>query len=146
MPSSQQKSGNGQSELFTVQLPRAGSLNWDARIRDAVKDSIKECSKSRAAIAEEMSYLLGERVTEQMLNCYTAESKQQHRFPLLFVPAFCVVTGSPELLSIAAFLLGFATIDAENQQLLELGRQYLLRKESEAKIAELENVLKGRRA
>ncbi len=70
----------------------AGSLDIDRRFRAAVSEAIKGCPLSRYEVAAKMSELVGVEITESMLNSWTAESKEQHRFPAIFMPAFFEVT------------------------------------------------------
>ena len=50
-----------------------GSLNDCHVIRALLVEAIKKSGKSRAAIADEMSYLVGREITERQLNGFTAE-------------------------------------------------------------------------
>ena len=60
-----------------------------------------------------------------MLDSWTAESKEQHRFPAVFLPAFCEAVGSTELLrmlgqAVGAFVLpGPEALRAEIQRIEE---------------------------
>ena len=76
--------------------PAPGSLNVQHRLIGALSRAIKGCPKSRYQVAGEMSELLGVEVSRHMLDAWTAESKELHRFPAEFVPAFCIVTGCNE--------------------------------------------------
>lgn len=71
----------------------AGSLDIDAELRAAVSADIKACPLSRYQIAARMSELIGCEITESMLYSYTSESKERHRFPCQFLPAFVIATG-----------------------------------------------------
>ena len=51
-------------EEFQQKSVSAGSLNDDLLVRSVITRSIKLCGKSRAQIAEEMSYVLSISVTE----------------------------------------------------------------------------------
>lgn len=39
-----------------------------------------------------MSHLVGQEISKYMLDAWTAESKDGHRMPAEFLPAFCLVT------------------------------------------------------
>lgn len=108
----------GQPNLFDSPFP--GSLNFDSSVRAIVADVFKRIEKSRAQVADEMSFLLAMKVTEQMLNDFTAESKAGHRFPALFIPAFCQSTGDFRLLHMLTRPLGLRVIDQRQSQLLGL--------------------------
>jgi len=43
-----------------------------------------------------MSELVGQDITKTMLDSWTAESKGMHRFPAVYLPAFCEAVGSTE--------------------------------------------------
>lgn len=73
--------------------PPLGSLDIDSEFRAAVSADIKASPLSRPQIAAHMSDLAGQEITDSMLYSWTAESKDHHRFPCQFLPAFVVVTG-----------------------------------------------------
>ena len=112
-------------------------------VRSILVDSIRACGKSRIEIADEMSRLLGRKVTERMLNAFTAESKEEHRWPAEFDRAFCAATGDNRLLTCRVEAAGLRVINAEEEKLLDLGREYLRRKRAEKKLAALESDFEG---
>lgn len=71
-----------------------GALDVHTRLCHALANAIRHSGLSRWEIAGRMSHLLGQEITQYMLNGWTAESKEAHRFPAEFLPAFCTVTGS----------------------------------------------------
>ena len=91
------------------QLTRPGRLNITGQIQAATKHAIKNVQKSRETIADEMTDLLGERVTVAMINNWTADS-HPHDMPGRFYSAFCVVTGDIELIRIQAEAAGVFTL------------------------------------
>jgi hypothetical protein len=112
-------------------------------VRSIISDSIRLSKKSRETIAEEMSCLTGDRVTLRMLNSYSSAAAEPHRFPVQYARAFCQVTGDWRLLSCIAERSGLRLIGNEEAQLLELGRQYLIRKRAEERTSSLELALVG---
>ena len=70
-----------------------GSANIRERLRMAVVEAIKQCPLSRWEIAGKMSHLLGVEVSKYQIDAWTAESKEGHRLPAEYMPAFCMVTG-----------------------------------------------------
>lgn len=124
--------------------PEPGSFNDEAVVRGLVTEVIRGSQKSREQIAEEMSVLLGERVTARMLNSYTSEAAEKHRWPAHFTRAFCFTTSDWRLLRCIAERAGFHLIDDNDAELLELGRQYLVRKNADEQIATFERRLLGR--
>jgi hypothetical protein len=100
-----------QPSLFDSQreAPRPGSMGFTAELRSALARAIKECPKSRAIIAAEMTDLVfGEtagddgQITVDQLNAWTAPSRTPWRFPLEYLPAFVEVTKAFWLLDIIA--------------------------------------------
>jgi len=70
-----------------------GSLNMQISLRQALNEAIKQCPLSRWQIAGKMSELVDHEVSKYMLDSWTSESKEGHRFPAEYLPAFCHVTG-----------------------------------------------------
>jgi hypothetical protein len=125
-------------------VPAPGSMNDDHLVRDIITQTIKACGLSRAQIADQMSYLLGEKVTERMISSYTSEAMEKHRWPLHFSRAFCEVTRNWKLIRCVAELVGFTVIEGDDVNILELGRHYLTRKKADEAVAALELALKKR--
>jgi len=73
--------------------PPKGSLDIDSEFRAAITDDLKACPLSRYQVAARMSELVGQEITESMLYTWTADSKEKHRFPCQFLPAFVIATG-----------------------------------------------------
>ena len=105
--------------------PVEGSLDIDRRFRETINEAIKKCSQSRWQIVARMSEMTGTDITKTMLDSWTAESKEGHRFPAVFLPAFCEATGCNEPLVImgkpvGVFVLpGPEALRAEIQKLEE---------------------------
>lgn len=80
-----------------------GTANIREKLRLAIKHALKQCCLSRVQVAGEMSHLLGDvEISRYMLDTWTAESKEGHRFPAEYLPAFCRVTDSTEPLELLA--------------------------------------------
>lgn len=86
--------------------PGEGSLNMREPLRLALATALRRCSLSRWEVAGKMSHLLGCEITKFMLDAWTAESKDGHRFPAEYLPAFCQVTGDRETLTALAEAAG----------------------------------------
>ena len=122
-----------------------GSGDDDATIRATLTDSIKRCPKKREVIADEMSYLLGRQISEAMLNAYTADSKENHRWPAAWTRTFCQVTGDWRLMQCVAERAGLRLIDARQAKLLELAEHLIEKEVSERTFhAQLQQVLNER--
>jgi len=81
---------------------REGELNISNRLRLALVEAIRQCPLSRHQIAGEMSHLLGHEVSKTTIDSWTAESKERHRIPAEYLPAFCKVTGDREPIRLLA--------------------------------------------
>lgn len=84
----------------------AGSMDVDRFFREAISEALKNCPLSRYQVAARMSELTGQEITKAMLDSWTAESKEGHRFPAIFLPAFCEAVGCSEPLKILGRLVG----------------------------------------
>jgi hypothetical protein len=118
-------------------------MDDSALVRGVIAQAIRRCGKSRAQLAEEISFLFGREVTEISLNKFTAESRSDYRWPAELDRAFCEATGDNTLLSCRAELAGYKMINAIDAELLELGREYLKQKRANEKVAALEMRLRG---
>jgi len=112
-----------------------GSLDDDGLVRNAIAVTLKRSTLSREQIAEAMSLILGQRVTEKMLNSYSAPSMQANRFPAAWQRAFCRAADDDLLLRCCAELAGFRLLTPEEADLLELGREYLQHERAAQKVA-----------
>ena len=79
-------------------LVMAGSLDIDRQFRELVSEAIKRSPYSRYTIAARMSELTGHEITKSMIDSWSAESKENHRFPAIFIPAFCEAVGNRDVL------------------------------------------------
>lgn len=106
----------GQMSLFALLTQAAESSRRDQpcecsgnvreRLRTALCSAIKQCPLSRWEIAGKMSHLLGHEVSKYMIDAWTAESKDGHRMPAEYIPAFCMVTGDHGPLRVLAEVAG----------------------------------------
>jgi hypothetical protein len=120
-----------------------GTFNDDSVVRAILGDAIQNSSKSREQIADEMTGLIGKKISVRMLNDWTAESKE-NRWPLCYTRALCAVMNDYRLLKYLADNSGLILITPEDAELLELGRQYILRKQADRRFAELETSIERR--
>ena len=107
----------------TVSADQApGSFNISHRLRAELSEGLKRSAVSRYEVAARMSDLLGLEITKSQLDSWTAESKEYHRFPAEYLPAFCYVTGHKEPIYIMARMLQCYLLESEEALLAELGR------------------------
>lgn len=107
---------------WAQQPPAPGSFNVSQQLRETITEALKRCALSRYGAAAGMSELLGVEITKSMLDAWTAESKDGHRFPAEYLPAFCQVTGCLEPLRILSNLLKCHLVESHEAMLVELAR------------------------
>ncbi len=129
-----------QKSLLDIIEEKEMVLNLDiaTAIRQAVSEAIRTSGRSRWQIAAAMSEYLGREITKAQIDSFSAESKEGHRFPLEYVPAFCHATRNYDLVALAAGALRIQVVlpeDAEEARLLlaELELQRMTRKVAEMK-------------
>jgi hypothetical protein len=83
-----------------------GQLDIDRTFRELISESLRKCNQSRYQVAARMSELVGQDITKTMLDSWTAESKELHRFPAIYLPAFCEAVGSTEPIRILGQAIG----------------------------------------
>ena len=118
-----------------------GSLNMRAATRQALYESIKESDLDRYEIAAKMSRLLDVEITKAMIDSWTSESKEGHRFPMEYAAAFCMSTGSNRVLVVNCQPVGVYAVTGPDAILVELQKAQELKKEAAAKVKEWENLL-----
>lgn len=101
---------------------KPGDLAIAPEIRAALTRSIKQCRQSRWHIAARMSELLDTEISKYILDTWTAESKEGHRFPLEYLPAFIEATNDSTLLEILCSYSGGYFVQSTDHLRLELGR------------------------
>jgi hypothetical protein len=146
------KDGLGQLKIFDLieevsrkqaeaspSVSTAGKSSIDAAIRAIITASLKRAAGSRYEMAARMSEILGVEITKAMLDSWSAESKENHRFPLVYVAAFCQATGDYSLVRYAAELCGGYYIEDEDALRLALGRI----EEEKDRLAKEESIIRG---
>lgn len=128
----------GQMSLFEVikSLQQKGShedipgrLNIDLQVREYITQALKKTRLSRYEVAGKMSELLAKEITKSQLDAWSAESKEGHRFPLSYLPAFIEATGDTTLMKFIAEKCGGFYIENEDAIYTELGRIEQAKKE-----------------
>ena len=81
-----------------------------ARFSRAVAQTLRDCKKDRAQIAEEMGEYLGETVSVNMLDAYASEAREDHKINLPRFAALIHATQDYRLLSVLADLFDHVVI------------------------------------
>lgn len=109
-----------------------GAMNFDAELRGALKQALKQCGIDREEIAAAMTMMLGGeadepgapddfRVTRAQLDAFTAQSKGAWKLPVTYLPAFIKATGSTWLLDMIAGKCGCRVLVGEEAVLAQWG-------------------------
>lgn len=100
---------------------------------------------SRYQIAGRMSEALNRDITKFQLDSFSAESKEHHRFPLEYLPAFTRATGDSALVRLVASRCNGQFVETEDSLRLELGRIADAEQELRARKKMVATLLEGRR-
>lgn len=130
-----------------IKQHQEGSLAAGPRLRAALSSTLKACPYDRYEVAGRMSRLLGRTITKDQLDAWTAESKEGHRIPAEYLPAFCQAAGSVEPLRLLADMSDCFLLESEDALKAELGRIAMekreLAKQEKAVRELLEQMLRG---
>jgi hypothetical protein len=113
----------------------AGSFDIDRQFRECISSVLKNCPLSRYQVAARMSELLGQEISKAMLDSWTAESKEGHRFPAVFLPAFCESAGQTDPIRMLGRLVGTFVLPGPEALRAEIRRieEEINKKQSEKK-------------
>jgi hypothetical protein len=87
------KRATAERDGFTQILP-PGALDVDVEFRASLTKGIIDARLDRVQVGRRMAELLGREITKAQLDSWTAESKDGHRFPAAYLPAFCRAVGT----------------------------------------------------
>jgi hypothetical protein len=105
---------------FDESLVRAA--NQRARVSRAIAAALRDGAFERAAVAEEMSAYLGERVSEAMLNRYASQGAEDHAIPAHRLIALAVITGDARVINAMLADTGLIAIDQKFEALIRRER------------------------
>lgn len=100
----------------------AGKASIDAAIRSMISQALKRSPLSRYQVAARMSEILGVEISKAQIDAWSAESKENHRFPLVYTAAFCKAAEDTSLIRYVAELCGGWYIEGEDAVDLTLGK------------------------
>ncbi|WP_432769774.1 MAG: hypothetical protein HEQ22_03240 [Sphingopyxis sp.] len=120
---------------FAFEAPRPAShpaalAGMDARVARTVGEALNSDGRDRAVIAAEMTVLLDEAVTKDMLNAWSAPGKDKHNISFTRMLALVAVTNRFDLLDRELREIGAAVLVGEEIHTVRLGHL-------KSKIAEL---------
>lgn len=101
---------------------RPGSIaGFDQELRAALSNSLKDSPSSRYEVAAQMSELLGDDVSKNMLDAYTAESRDTHQISVVRLVALILATKDYELLAMVAEKVGCRLLVGDEARLAARG-------------------------
>lgn len=119
-------------DMFDIPTPAPqapGSMNYRVEIAHAMSQALKACPYDRYEVAARMSRLLGSEVSVNMLNAYTAESREAHNITLERAIAFDAATEAYACLKLHADKRGCRVLVGKEALLAELGEISRLKQE-----------------
>lgn len=122
-----------------------GGLAFDAELRAALVQALKETPLSRYQVAARMSELLATDVSKNQIDAWTAESREGWRFPLVYAPAFEAACETYALIDLFARKRGCRVAHGKDALLAELGRLEQLEHELRQKRRRLKDLLRDDR-
>jgi hypothetical protein len=122
-------------DLAANPTTESGRFNRDLAVRNCLTESIRQCSKSREQLADELSELTGRLVSVAHLNDWCAPSKHQFRFPASHILAFCKATGDN---SLSRLLL-----TPRDAAMIRLAEAFLKKESAETNIDALKQILRS---
>ncbi|MBB4018201.1 hypothetical protein GGR16_003235 [Chelatococcus caeni] len=125
---------------FPVEKVRAASLA--SSLARAMSLTLKECGKPRGAVAEAMSAYLGEAVSENMLNAYASEAREEHIINIVRFVALIHATRDRRLLELIASMFDWAVIERRYLPAIELAERMEKRAEMDREIDAVRRQLK----
>ena len=99
------------TDSAAVKPSTTGTMACVERLRAAIRDAIKNSHLSIHQVAGEMSHLLDETVTADMIYSWTRQSDEANgrpvrHIPAQYMPAFCKATGDTTVIGIMGELVG----------------------------------------
>jgi len=122
------------------------SFNIDLRFREALREAIKESPHSRVQIAMKMTELLGREITKNMIDSWTAESREGlNNIWAVDLPAFCHAVGSIEPHRVLVDPNGCFVVQGEDALQMELSKVEAEKQRLSEKGKAIKTILQGMR-
>lgn len=102
-------------------VSKGGTL--DVKIARVLAYAMQKSEMSRGAIADAMSEYLGQRVTENMLDCYASPARRDHKITLERFIALLEVTDCYDLLAFVCEFAGFVAVPERYADIIEIWRE-----------------------
>ncbi|MBE0529497.1 MAG: DNA transposition protein [Rhodospirillales bacterium] len=82
-----------QPPVVAHKAEKVRAASFRAKLAKAVSTTLKECGRTRANVASEMSAMLDAEISEHVLNAAASESREDHLLNPERLWALCTVTG-----------------------------------------------------
>lgn len=128
-------------EVPVARTPLPGALNFGLAVRHLLSDLLKASSRNRFEIAARMSELVGQEITKNQLDAWTAESREPWRFPLEYLPAFEVACETHQVTTWLADQRGCKVLVGKEALDAEIGKLERLKEEAAKKIKHLKQAM-----
>lgn len=102
-----------------------------AAVRASLTKVLRSTKLTHKEVAERMTELLGQEVTEQRLYKYSAQSRDDYRWPAEYDIALCEVLGNYSLLEERVKRAGFRLVGPSEERLIQIGREFLRREKAD---------------
>lgn len=102
---------------------RVRAVSFKQKVARAISETLSEADQPRGELAKQMSEILGEKVTVNMLNAYASPSRDDHNISYVRLIALVQVTGDARLLQIGADLCSHLVVDNKYVEWVELGME-----------------------
>jgi hypothetical protein len=128
-------------EVPVARTPIPGGLAVGAGLRGLLADSLKSSPLNRFEVAAKMSELLGHEITKHQLDAWAAESRENWRFPLEYLPALEEALQTHGITQWLADLRGCKLLVGKEAIDAEIGKLERLREESAKRIRQLKQAM-----
>lgn len=99
-----------------------GAMDFSKQIAHALSAALKDCPLDRYEVAAQMSRLMDRQISKNMLDAWSAESREMHNISLASAIVFDVATNGHALLNLFALIRGCRVMVGRDALLAELGR------------------------
>ncbi len=122
------------SPVVAYVVDRVKASTLARTISKAVSETLKSCGRTRAEVAEAMTDYLGETVTENVLNAYASESRDDLIINITRLDALLATTKDRRLLELIAARHGWAVIERRHLPAIEMAEMMEARARMDSEI------------
>jgi len=108
------------SPVVAYQPERVRAATIGKSISKAISETLKSSGQTRAQVAQKMSEYLDEPVSENMVNAYASEARDEHIINIVRFVGLLHVTRDRRLLELVAAMFGWAVIERRHLPAIEL--------------------------